>query len=593
MLSHPTPLSRLLEGAGGEAALVAFGRDGIRTRRDLVVDVAALASDLEAAGSGRWLLFTDDSYAAAVALLALAASRSLAVLPPNRQPETLRQLALGAVGVLCDDGRSPVGDLPALALLGRRRATPAPPPKLDRDAPLVEFQTSGTTGKAEPVPKALRHLEDEVVVLERQLGRHVPSEAKVFATASHQHIYGLLFRLVWPLVAGRAFQWETLLHAQELLPRMLASDAAVLVTTPVQLKRLAGSGRLRDLRGVCRAVYSSGGPLAPETAAAIADQLGDAPVEVLGSTETGGIATRRRDVDGDVWQPLPGVAIRRCEADGRLEVTSPFVSVGEAIDAGRNRTVLGDRIELVGERGFLLLGRADRVVKVGEKRLSLPEMEQVLAAHPSASEAALLVLEQAGERRVHAVVSPSEAGRAVIERAGSRALRAELGRHLAGRFDPVLLPRAWRFVDALPRDSQDKVPQAALRALFDDRAAARPSAPTLLEERRAAECLEQRLEVPRDLAQLEGHFDDFPVVPGVVQLGWVLAAAARWSGAPPRLSALEALKFPEPLRPGRQVTLELRLADAGRLLRFRIYARDRVFTSGRAVLLERSTPRTA
>jgi 3-hydroxymyristoyl/3-hydroxydecanoyl-(acyl carrier protein) dehydratase len=213
-------------------------------------------------------------------------------------------------------------------------------------------------------------------------------------------------------------------------------------------------------------------------------------------------------------------------------------------------------------------------------------MERVLGAHPGAAEAALLVLEHAGERRVHAVIAPSEEGRALLERGGRRELRTALTRHLAERFDRVLLPRAWRFVDALPRDAQDKIPQSALRALFDDRAAARPTAPTVLEERRQANELVRRLEVPEDLAQLDGHFDDFPVVPGVVQLGWVLAAAAAWCGRAPRLSCLEALKFPEPLLPGRQVTLELERADGGRLLRFRICAEGSVFASGRATLAE-------
>jgi len=418
------------------------------------------------------------------------------------------------------------------------------------------------------------------------LGRLVPGDARVFATASHQHIYGLLFRVIWPLAFGRAFQSETLLHTQELLPRMAASGSAVLVTTPVHLRRLAASSRLRDLRGVCRAVYSSGGPLDPETAMTVAEQLGAAPVEIFGSTETGGIAVRRRDLDGDVWQPLPGVEVHRRETDGRLEVTSPFVSVGDEGADGRARTVLGDRIEPVAGGGFVLLGRADRVVKVGEKRLSLPEMERVLGTHPGAAEAALLVLEQAGERRVHAVVAPSEEGRAVLDRGGRRQFRSALTRHLAERFDPVLLPRAWRFVDALPRDAQDKIPQSALRSLFGEQAATRPTEPAVLDERRESDELVRRLEVPEDLAQLDGHFDDFPVVPGVVQLGWVLDAAAVWAGRAPQLACLEALKFPEPMLPGRQVTLELRRAVEGRLLRFRIYAEHSVFASGRAIFTE-------
>jgi len=582
-------LSRLLEGAGRDTTRVSFGSAGERTRRDLARDVAALAGRIDGVGRGRWLLCTEGAYAAAVGLLALGLRGSLAVLPPNRQPGTLRALAEGAVGAVVDAERATLAGLPALAALAAGPASAdvdalALPP-LDRDAPLAEFRTSGTTGRGQRVRKALRHLEDEVAVLEQCLGRELPAGASLFATASHQHIYGLLFRVLWPLASGRAFQAETLLHTQELLPRMRASGSAALVTTPVHLKRLAGAADLRELRGICHAIYSSGGPLDPATARSLAASLGTAPVEILGSTETGGIALRRRDADGDVWHPLPRVEIRRREDDGRLEVISPFVSAGDDAGGGRARALLGDRIELAPGGGFLLLDRSDRVVKVGEKRLSLPEMERALAGHAAVEEAALLVLEHAGERRVHAVVAPSPAGRQLLERDGRRALRAALSRHLAPRFDPVLLPRAWRFVDALPRDAQDKVPLAALRALFADRAPSpRPTEPKVVGEQRSAGRLLRQLEVPEDLAQLEGHFEGFPLVAGVVQLGWVFAAAAAWLEAPPRVLSLEALKFPVPLRPGGQVTIEILASADRRRLRFEIRAGRAVHASGRALL---------
>jgi hypothetical protein len=70
----------------------------------------------------------------------------------------------------------------------------------------------------------------------------------------------------------------------------------------------------------------------------------------------------------------------------------------------------------------------------------------------------------------------------------------------------------------------------------------------------------------------------------VVQLGWVLAAAAEWLGHPPRLAGIEALKFPEPLRPGGRVTLELARSADARLLRFRILGDRAVHASGRAIL---------
>jgi acyl-coenzyme A synthetase/AMP-(fatty) acid ligase len=43
---------------------------------------------------------------------------------------------------------------------------------------------------------------------------------------------------------------------------------------------------------------------------------------------------------------------------------------------------MDDGIELMPDGRFRLLGRLDRVVKIEEKRLSLPEMEARLAASP-------------------------------------------------------------------------------------------------------------------------------------------------------------------------------------------------------------------
>jgi acyl-coenzyme A synthetase/AMP-(fatty) acid ligase len=597
--SDRVPLATLLEGDPGDPTPVAFDRRGVRSRGELRRDALALAAAVERAGTGRWLLRVEDSYAATVSLLALARAGAVAVFPPNGRPETLRRGAEGCVGGLWDPASRWEAEAAGIEHRGidpldpPDSGPPTAPARLDRDRPLAEFWTSGTTGAGRAVSKALRHLEDEVVALEAALGGSLPPGTRIFATASHRHIYGLLFRVLWPLAARRAFQSETPLHAGELIPRMAECEAGALVTTPAHLKRLAPTEGLRPLRGICRAVFSSGGPLDAETAKSIAQQLGAAPVEVFGSTETGGVAVRRRDAHGESWIPLPGVAIRCPGADGRLEVTSPYVSVGESLGDGRGRVLMGDRVALAADGSFLLRGRADRVVKVGEKRLALPEMERMLELHPHVAEAALLVREQAGEGRVHAVVVPTAGGREALRRDGRRSFGAELTRHLAGSFDPVLLPRVWRTVQTLPRDAQDKVTVAALEALFArpaaaDAAESRPEVPgpRILEEIRGEDAFERRLEVTDRLPQLEGHFDGFPVVAGVVQLGWAVDAAVAWRGRRPGIAGVEALKFPHPLQPGRTLTLRIERSRRGRGLRFRLHDGDDVFASGHLLLDE-------
>lgn len=586
-MSLNAPLSLALHDPRPGDAVVAFGRGREHTRRELAERAAGLAGALAEAGAGRWLLLTDDAFAAAVSLVAVAHAGAMAVLPPNRQPETLRRLAAGARGLLCDGlataaepvPRAETPALPVLAALAPRPALPRLPDPPDRSRPFLQLHTSGTTGEGRAVPKALSHLEDEVATLDSVFGAGIAPAARVFATVPHQHVYGLLFRLLWPLASGRPFQVDTLLHPQELLPLMAACGSSALVTTPAHLKRSSARDGLRDLRGTCQAVFSSGGLLDAETAKNVAAALGAAPWEVLGSTETGGVAVRRRDRDGESWRPLPGVEVA-CEADSeRLLVRSPYVSVGEPSAGALLCFRMGDRARLAADGSFLLLGRADRTAKVGEKRVSLDDMERDLGSHALVDEAALVVLDQGSDPRVHAAVVASPLGRDALRRGGRRAVRLELQKHLALHWDRVLLPRAWRFVDVLPRNAQGKLPQGALEALFE-----RGREPVTSLETRSEHGLERRLSVPADLVYFDGHFDDLPLVPGVVQLRWALDAAADLMARRPRVLALEALKFPEPLPPGQAFTLRVELSPSGDRLGFRLYEGERVFASGRARL---------
>ena len=415
------------------------------------------------------------------------------------------------------------------------------------------------------------------------LGSHFASAlaggARMLSTASPQHLYGLLFRVLWPLAAGRPFLRTALLHPEELLPYLAEPGCFVLASTPALLRGLAERAELAASASRCRAVFSSGGPLEAEVARRVADALAAPPIEVYGSTETGGVAARQQWQGDESWQALPGVEAVVSD-DGRLVVTSAFVSGGEPVGSSANRIPTGDHAEADGRGGFRLRGRADRTVKIAEKRLSLPDMESRLREHPAVAEAALVLVDGAGEPRVAAVVVPSAAGRALYASGGRRALGRELAEHLARDFDRVLLPRAWRVADSLPRDAQGKTSVRALRALLEEP----PLRPELLAARHEPGRSVVEWRVPPDLAQLEGHFPGHPVVAGVVQVHWVMGVLEEQLGGPPALECLEALKFHHVLAPGDHVRLCLEFEDGGARFRFELFDAERperVFSSGR------------
>ncbi len=121
-------------------------------------------------------------------------------------------------------------------------------------------------------------------------------------SVSHQHIYGLIFRIAVPIMSGwistdrQAFSWEQ--FAAELGPRSVA------VTSPAHLTRIPPN---LDLPNGPPAFVLSSGQALPLAGALAADQLFGAPaVEILGSTETGGVAIRQRRDDAEPWTPISG-----------------------------------------------------------------------------------------------------------------------------------------------------------------------------------------------------------------------------------------------------------------------------------------------
>jgi acyl-coenzyme A synthetase/AMP-(fatty) acid ligase/3-hydroxymyristoyl/3-hydroxydecanoyl-(acyl carrier protein) dehydratase len=393
-----------------------------------------------------------------------------------------------------------------------------------------------------------------VRTLEQQWGALV-GDATMLASVPHHHIYGLLFRVLWPLAAGRAFDRAISLDPLQLQSRIAQCGATVVVSTPAQLSRWPALPGFASLTPVPHAFFSSGGPLALEAAQHYAAAYGAAPLEIYGSTETGGIAWRRQDRT-DAWQPVTGVGVR-CDEDGALNVRSPHLG-----HPGWHRT--DDRIACDAHGRFRLQGRLDRVLKLDGKRVSLAELEARLALHPDVAQAAIVPLEGASRERAGAVVALTEAGGAALRDEGRVLLARTLRRHLADYFDVVVLPRHWRFRLSLPFDARGKLPVSAVAAAFD----ARAEGMDVLAEARSGDTLHYELRVPRTLAHFAGHFPGLPILPGVVQLDWAIRLAADHLPAVRAVASIDRLKFMAPVLPGAVLKLTLAHDAARRRVQF-------------------------
>ena len=537
--------------------------DGLRfvAWREFAERVGAATARLIERDEVRWLLAADDPLRFAIGFLALLHAGKQVVIPPNAQPGTLAGLA-GVVDAqyVGDDGFTQGAVAGEAVALDPRSAT-------------IDLYTSGSTGEAKRVRKTLAQFEAEIAVLETVWGAAM-SDSAVLATVPHQHIYGLLFRLLWPLAAGRVFDAVTCAHPTTLTARLKLFGRATLVSSPAQLARLPELLTLAALTPRPIMIFSSGGPLAADTAQTWFRQLGQAPVEVFGSTETGGVAWRcQAGSSGDeCWTPFPGVVVDR-EDNGALALGSPYIT-----DTARH--VMDDAVELSLDGRFRLLGRLDRVVKVEEKRLSLPDMEARACAHPWVRACAIVPL--SGRRQsLGAVVELNDEGRRQLLMSGKRTLVQALRKYLVSYFELVLLPRHWRFPDRLPVNERGKITHSELAGLF--KAVSAPVLyPDILNVRHGEDAsVVLDMYVPASLAHFSGHFPEMPILPGVIQVDWAIRFARQYLVLDGAFSALENIKFLALIFPDTRLQLALKWDAHARRLDFSYANSRRKFSTGR------------
>lgn len=513
-------------------------------------------------------LYLEDSLEFAAALLGAWLAGKTVWLVADTLPASCAALADEAVAFW---GEFPQDYVPCLPQAGDdcvpAWSTPAP------DFPALVVHTSGSTGAPAAIRKRFSQLSSEIAALETEFGA-LAGDARVLSTVSHHHIYGLLFRVLWPLLAGRPVE-AARDEFPETLAARLGAGPCLLLASPAHLKRLPEH---LDWQGAAqlRAVFSSGGMLEEEASLHARSLLGQAPIEVYGSSETGGVAWRqRRPGAPDDWTPFPGVEWR-AGADGLLELCS-----GPA--GGWQR--LADRVEATEDGRFALRGRADRIVKIEEKRVSLDAIEAALCATGLVREARLLACLDGGARQsLAAFIVPSESGQALLEEGGRNALTPRLRAALAASTHAVALPRRWRYLERLPVNAQGKTTQADLLALLEAGTPARPRFPriTLLEDTPARKLLE--LVVPADLLYFDGHFTVAPVLPGVVQVDWALHYGRLHFGLVGVFGGINALKFQQMIRPGMPVQLELAWDAVKGSLNFRYFSAAGAHASGRILL---------
>ena len=434
-----TVLAKLSGSARFENEIVAIrGAETLRLGQ-LRAEIAHNSRRLVERRVKRGMVVCEDSFQFVVGLMALLQAGAEVVLPPNAQPGTLSSFADLTDLLVTDlsrDGHPNAFVLESAGASGG--AVPAAAAQIR-----ISFFTSGSTGQPKRVEKSLEMLEFEAMALDATWGSTL-GPARIVGMVSHQHIFGLAFKVMWPLVSGRPFSTQ-IHHTWETLVGELSGPTAI-VSSPAHLTRIGGLTPLAA-ENCPRMIFSAGAPLPTAAAREIQEILGTAATEIFGSTETGAVAWRNGPGEDDMWRPLSGVETSSTN-DGLLRVRSPFASSADWCD-------LADRVELAADGRFRFQGRADRIAKIEGKRVSLPQLERELTQLPWVSDAAVVIVPPKLSF-LGAVVVLTRLGREEFTRQGKFRFERMLRGELASTQDAAVLPRRWRFVDRIPMDGMGK-----------------------------------------------------------------------------------------------------------------------------------------
>lgn len=426
-----------------------------KTWKDFLVDSAKMRKFVESKTADDWILHCEDYWYFLCTFVALLQCKKRILLTQNISESYIAEIKKPGIEFLTDQNAP---DSISIQKIIEESETPDEKyirnlPELNSEETRIILYTSGSTGKPKAVPQRMKEFEEDNAFIISKWAEEFTNR-KLVTTVSQHHIYGFLFGSSLPFTLGVPFRRTRITFPEEF--ETLDDEKYMIIATPAFLKRTVEIEESLPLRDTW--IFTSGGACSAELAEKTEKLFGFCPLEVYGSTETSGIAYRQQNKDGLKFTPFDNAKLWLGE-DGCLRIISPYIKNPEGF-------ATADLAEFFEDGRFLLKGRSDSVVKIEEKRISLPEVEERLLQSGLVNDVKVVALSNDVRQYLAAAIVLNAEGKKKFEGTEKYLINRHFHDYLLQFFENVVIPKKWRFLDVLPTDVQGKKHKDEIVKLF-------------------------------------------------------------------------------------------------------------------------------
>ena len=419
---------------------------------------------------------------------------------------------------------------------------------VDYENTFINFFTSGSCGTFKVIKKTLKNLVREA----QDIGNLFISKEnslRFCSTTTLNHLFGCTFHFMTPFINGFIIDTDNVQY-----PENVRFSDCFLVSSPSYLAKLQ-KYKLKFKKNP-KYIVAAGAKLDDKVFAYFEKE--SHVIEIYGSTEAGIIA-HRESSKRKCLTLFDSIKVENYE-NKLLTIKSDYFF--------EDSMTLSDYLKFRNPDKISVIARADRVLKISEKRISAEKIEKYIESSNYISSAYCLKI---NEKLAAAVVLNNE-GIDFFLKYGQTELIKVLKKHCSDKFE--VIPQKWRFLPEIYQTYKGKVARAKIEKIF----LTNISFPLFLGQKLNGNSAEIELIFPERSNFFIGHFPDFPVVPGVVSLYFVTFFANSFFDSSLSPQVFRKIKFSKLIFPSQPV--KLKLSNADKHVEFNKFDEKNIYVSG-------------